>query len=167
VVHAGATRRSIEGTAIGNFMEAYDFTLFSLVATILAQKFYPGENSGAGNLIATFGTMTAGFVVRPLGGFIFGPLGDRIGRKPVLVMTISLMAVCAAATGVLPVYHSIGVWAPILLTVIRISQGLSSGGEYAGAMTFIAEHAPDHKRGMLAGFLPVGRWVASWWAPRW
>ncbi len=156
VVEAGATHRSIQGTAIGNFMEAYDFTLFSLVATILAQKFYPGENSGAGNLIATFGTMTAGFVVRPLGGFIFGPLGDRIGRKPVLVMTISLMAVCAAATGVLPVYHTIGVWAPILLTAVRICQGLSSGGEYAGAMTYIAEHAPDHKRGKLAGFLPVG-----------
>jgi len=83
VVEAGATHRSIQSTAIGNFMEAYDFTLFSLVATILAQKFYPGENSGTGNLIATFGTMTAGFVVRPLGGFIFGPLGDRIGRKPV------------------------------------------------------------------------------------
>jgi MFS family permease len=156
VVEAGATHRSIQGTAIGNFMEAYDFTLFSLVATILAQKFYPGENSGAGNLIATFGTMTAGFVVRPLGGFIFGPLGDRIGRKPVLVMTISLMAVCAAATGVLPVYHTIGVWAPILLTAVRICQGLSSGGEYAGAMTYIAEHAPDHQRGKLAGFLPVG-----------
>ncbi len=156
MVDAGAARRSIEGTAIGNFMEAYDFTLFSLVATILAQKFYPGENSGTGNLIATFGTMTAGFVVRPVGGVIFGPLGDRIGRKPVLVMTISLMAVSAAATGVLPVYHTIGIWAPILLTVIRVCQGLSSGGEYAGAMTFIAEHAPDHKRGMMAGFLPVG-----------
>ncbi|OBG33178.1 MFS transporter [Mycobacterium alsense] len=156
VVDARATKRSIQGTAIGNFMEAYDFTLFSLVATILAQKFYPGENSEAGNLIATFGTMTAGFVVRPLGGFIFGPLGDRIGRKPVLVMTISLMAVCASVTGVLPVYHTIGVWAPILLTVVRICQGLSSGGEYAGAMTYIAEHAPDHKRGMLGGFLPVG-----------
>ena len=156
VVDSRATHRSIQGTAIGNFMEAYDFTLFSLVATILAQKFYPGENSEAGSLIATFGTMTAGFVVRPLGGFIFGPLGDRIGRKPVLVMTISLMAVCASATGVLPVYHTIGIWAPILLTVVRISQGLSSGGEYAGAMTYIAEHAPDHKRGKLAGFLPVG-----------
>jgi MHS family proline/betaine transporter-like MFS transporter len=156
VVDARATQRSIQGTAIGNFMEAYDFTLFSLVATILAQKFYPGENSGAGNLIATFSTMTAGFVVRPLGGFIFGPLGDRIGRKPVLVMTISLMAVGASLTGVLPVYHDVGVWAPILLTAVRISQGLSSGGEYAGAMTYIAEHSPDHKRGMLAGFLPVG-----------
>jgi MHS family proline/betaine transporter-like MFS transporter len=156
VADRGATHRSIQGTAIGNFMEAYDFTLFSLVATLLAQTFYPGNDSGAGNLIATFGTMTAGFVVRPLGGFIFGPLGDRIGRKPVLVMTISLMAVCGFATGALPGYHTIGIWAPILLTAIRIGQGLSSGGEYAGAMTFIAEHAPDHKRGMLAGFLPVG-----------
>ena len=156
VADRSATYRSIQGTAIGNFMEAYDFTLFSLVATLLAETFYPGANSGAGNLIATFGTMTAGFVVRPLGGFIFGPLGDRIGRKPVLVMTISLMAVCAAATGALPGYHTLGIWAPILLTVVRICQGLSSGGEYAGAMTFIAEHAPNHRRGMLAGFLPVG-----------
>jgi MFS family permease len=156
VVDKRSAHRSIAGAAIGNFMEAYDFTLFSLVATILAQRFYPGENSGAGNLIATFGTMTAGFVVRPLGGFIFGPLGDRIGRKPVLVMTISLMAVAAAATGLLPSYHTIGVWAPILLTGIRVCQGLSSGGEYAGAMTYIAEHAPDGRRGTLAGYLPVG-----------
>jgi MFS family permease len=156
VVDKRSAHRSIAGAAIGNFMEAYDFTLFSLVATILAQRFYPGENSGAGNLIATFGTMTAGFVVRPLGGFIFGPLGDRIGRKPVLVMTISLMAVAAAATGLLPSYQTIGVWAPILLTAIRVCQGLSSGGEYAGAMTYIAEHAPDHRRGTLAGYLPVG-----------
>jgi MFS transporter, MHS family, proline/betaine transporter len=156
VADAGSTRRSIEGTAIGNFMEAYDFTLFSLVATILAQTFYPGSNSGAGNLIATFGTMTAGFVVRPLGGIIFGPLGDRIGRKPVLVMTISLMAVCAAATGALPGYHTIGTAAPVLLTVIRVCQGLSSGGEYAGAMTYIDEHAPYRRRGLMAGFLPVG-----------
>jgi MHS family proline/betaine transporter-like MFS transporter len=156
VVDRRSAHRSILGAAIGNFMEAYDFTLFSLVATILAQRFYPGDNHGAGNLIATFGTMTAGFVVRPLGGFIFGPLGDRIGRKPVLVMTISLMAVAAAATGLLPSYHSIGAWAPILLTLIRVCQGLSSGGEYAGAMTYIAEHAPDNKRGTLAGYLPVG-----------
>src|ERR1700743_2972258 len=74
-----SARRSIAGAAIGNFMEAYDFTLYSLVATILAQTFYPGENSGSGSLIATFGTMTAGFVVRPLGGLIFGPLGGRLG----------------------------------------------------------------------------------------
>ncbi|MBW0018412.1 MAG: MFS transporter [Mycobacterium sp.] len=156
IADKGSARRSIAGAAIGNFMEAYDFTLYSLVATILAQTFYPGDNSGARNLVATFGTMTAGFVVRPLGGFIFGPLGDRIGRKPVLVMTISLMAVAATAMGVLPGYATLGVWAPILLTLIRVCQGLSSGGEYAGAMTYIAEHAPDRKRGMMTGFLPVG-----------
>lgn len=156
VADTHATHRSIQGTAIGNFMEAYDFTLFSLVATQLAQTFYPGNNSGPGSLIATFSTMTAGFVVRPLGGFIFGPLGDRIGRKPVLVMTISMMAVCAAATGLLPGYNRLGIAAPILLTVIRVCQGLSSGGEYAGAMTYIDEHAPDEKRGMLASFLPMG-----------
>src|ERR1700743_701518 len=100
VADRGATYRSIQGTAIGNFMEAYDFTLFSLVATLLAETFYRGNNSGGGNLIATFGTMTAGFVVRPLGGFIFGPLGDRIGRKPVLVVTITMMAGAGARHGV-------------------------------------------------------------------
>jgi MHS family proline/betaine transporter-like MFS transporter len=84
-------RRAILGTAIGNFMESYDFNVYSLVAAILAQTFYPGNNSGAGNLIATFGTLAVAFVVRPLGGFIFGPLGDRIGRKPVLLITIALM----------------------------------------------------------------------------
>ncbi len=82
VVEAGATHRSIQGTAIGDFTEAYDFTHFSLVATILAQKFYPGEKSGTGILIATFGTMTAGFVVRPLGGFIFGPLATVSDGSP-------------------------------------------------------------------------------------
>src|SRR5246127_5850315 len=112
-------RRSIEGASIGNFMEWYDFGVYGYIATTIAQVFYPGNSVSAVHLIATFSTLAAAFVVRPLGGFIFGPLGDRIGRKPVLVMTISLMAVCAAATGVLPVYHTIGVWAPILLTVIR------------------------------------------------
>jgi MFS family permease len=149
-------RRAILGTAIGNFMESYDFSVYSLVATILAQTFYPGNNSGAGNLIATFGTLAVAFVVRPLGGFIFGPLGDRIGRKPVLLITIALMTFSATVTGLLPGYSSIGVWAPVLLVVVRLCQGLSTGGEYAGAMTYIVEAAPDRKRGMLAGFLPMG-----------
>jgi MHS family proline/betaine transporter-like MFS transporter len=149
-------RRAIVGTAIGNFMESYDFSVYSLVATILAQTFYPGNNSGAGNLIATFGTLAVAFVVRPLGGFIFGPLGDRIGRKPVLLITIALMTSSATATGLLPDYNSIGVWAPVLLVFVRLCQGLSTGGEYAGAMTYIVEAAPDRKRGMLAGFLPMG-----------
>jgi MFS transporter, MHS family, proline/betaine transporter len=156
VADATMLRRAIAGTAIGNFMESYDFSVYSLVATILAQMFYPGSNSGSGNLIATFGTLAVAFVVRPLGGFIFGPLGDRIGRKPVLLITIALMTSSATATGLLPGYSSIGVWAPVLLVVVRLCQGLSTGGEYAGAMTYIVEAAPDRRRGMLAGFLPMG-----------
>ena len=153
---AAVLRRAIAGTAIGNFMESYDFSVYSLVATLLAQTFYPGNGSGAGNLIATFGTLAVAFIVRPLGGFVFGPLGDRIGRKPVLLITIALMTFSATATGLLPTYRSIGVWAPCLLILVRLCQGLSTGGEYAGAMTYIVEAAPDRRRGMLAGFLPMG-----------
>lgn len=156
VVDIDAAHRSIHGSAIGNFIEWYDFSLYSYFATTLAQVFYPGNEASAGNLIATFGTLTAAFGVRPLGGFIFGPLGDRIGRKRVLVITIMLMAVATTVTGLLPGYRTAGIWGPILLVAVRICQGLSTGGEFVGAMTYVGEHAPDRKRGMMAGFLPMG-----------
>src|ERR1700757_1209141 len=149
-------RRSIEGASIGNFMEWYDFGVYGYIATTIAQVFYPGNTISAVHLIATFSTLAAAFVVRPLGGFIFGPLGDRIGRKRVLVITILLMTIGTTVTGLLPGYSTIGVWAPILLVVARVFQGLSTGGEYVGAMTYIVEQAPDRKRGMVVGFLPLG-----------
>lgn len=149
-------QRSVAGTAIGNFMEWYDFGVYGFLATTLAEVFYPSDSSNAIGLIATFGTLAAAFAVRPLGGFIFGPLGDRIGRKRVLVMTILLMTTGTTATGVLPGYAAIGFWGPLLLIVTRLAQGFSTGGEYVGAMTFIGEHAADRKRGMMAGFLPLG-----------
>src|ERR1700761_2337159 len=149
-------RRSIEGASIGNFMEWYDFGVYGYIATTIAQVFYPGDSVSAVHLIATFSTLAAAFVVRPLGGFIFGPLGDRIGRKRVLVITIVLMTVGTTGTGLLPGYSAIGIWAPILLVVGRIFQGLSTGGEYVGAMTYVVEQAPDRKRGMIVGFLPLG-----------
>src|ERR1700761_8393947 len=149
-------RRSIEGASIGNFMEWYDFGVYGYIATTIAQVFYPGNSVSAVHLIATFSTLAAAFVVRPLGGFIFGPLGDRIGRKRVLLITILLMAVGTTATGLLPGYSTIGIWAPILLLVARIFQGLSTGGEYVGAMTYLGEQVPDRKRGMMFGFLPMG-----------
>lgn len=151
-----ATHRSVQGTAIGNFMEWYDFSLYSYTATMLAQLFFTGGHGGSGSLIATFGTLAVTFVVRPLGGIVFGPLGDRIGRKKVLMITIVLMAVSTTATGLLPGYDTLGIWAPALLIAIRLCQGLSTGGEYAGAMTYVDEHTSDRKRGMMAGFLPVG-----------
>jgi MFS family permease len=122
-------RRSIKGASIGNFMEWYDFGVYGYIATTIAQVFYPGDSVSAVHLIATFSTLAAAFVVRPVGGFIFGPLGDRIGRKRVLVITIVLMTIGTTGTGLLPGYSAIGVWAPILLVVARVFQGLSTAGE--------------------------------------
>ncbi len=152
-------RQTIAGTAIGNFMEWYDFGVYGYIATTIAQVFYPGNSVNTLHLLATFSTLAAAFVVRPLGGFIFGPLGDRIGRKRVLLITILMMTVGTTMTGLLPGYSTIGIWAPILLVAARILQGLSTGGEYVGAMTYVVERAPDHKRGMMVGFLPMGNLV--------
>src|SRR5581483_8251512 len=156
VVDAGVARHAIAGTAIGNFMEWYDFGVYGYIATTIAQVFYPGNSVSAVHLIATFSTLAAAYVVRPLGGFIFGPLGDRIGRKRVLMITIVLMTLGTTTTGLLPGYHTIGIWAPILLVIARVFQGLSTGGEYVGAMTYIVEQAPDRIRGRVVGFLPLG-----------
>jgi len=154
-----AMRRDTAGTAIGNFMEWYDFGVYGYIATTIARVFYPGNSVSAVHLIATFSTLAAAYVVRPLGGFVLGPLGDRIGRKRVLVITILLMAVGTTMSGLVPGYSTIGIWAPILLLVARIFQGLSTGGEFVGAMTYLVERAPDHKRGMMVGFLPLGNLV--------
>jgi MHS family proline/betaine transporter-like MFS transporter len=159
VTDPATLRRSIKGTAIGNFMEWYDFGVYGYIATTIAQVFYPGHSVSAVHLIATFSTLAAAFAVRPLGGFIFGPLGDRIGRKRVLVITITLMTIGTTTTGLLPGYDRIGIWAPILLLLARVFQGLSTGGEYVGAMTYVVEQAPDHRRGMMVGFLPLGNLV--------
>ncbi len=150
------TRQSIKGASIGNFMEWYDFGVYGYIATTIAQVFYPGNSVSTVHLLATFTTLAAAFVVRPIGGLIFGPLGDRIGRKRVLVITIVLMTIGTTGTGLLPGYSAIGIWAPILLVVARVFQGLSTGGEYVGAMTYVVEQAPDRKRGMVVGFLPLG-----------
>jgi MFS transporter, MHS family, proline/betaine transporter len=156
VTDAETMRQSIKGASIGNFMEWYDFGVYGYIATIIAQVFYPGNSVSAVHLLATFSTLAAAFVVRPIGGLIFGPLGDRIGRKRVLVITVALMTVGTTGTGLLPGYNAVGIWAPILLVVGRVFQGLSTGGEYVGAMTYIVEQAPDRKRGMVVGFLPLG-----------
>jgi MHS family proline/betaine transporter-like MFS transporter len=157
-------RRPIQGTAVGNFMEWYDFGIYGYIATNLARVFFPGHNASPANLIATFGTLAAAFAVRPLGGVVFGFIGDRVGRKPVLVTTVLLMTLGTTTTGVLPGYDAIGIWAPVLLVLTRVLQGFSTGGEYVGTMIYVGEHAPDSKRGMMAGFLPLssqGGFVAA------
>jgi MHS family proline/betaine transporter-like MFS transporter len=154
VSDASNLSRTVTGTAIGNFTEWFDFGVYSYVISDLSKVFFPASSSVAE--IATFAGLAVSFLVRPIGGIFWGILGDRVGRKGVLAATILLMAFGTFVLGVLPGYGDIGIWAPIALFIARAIQGFSTGGEYVGAMTFLAEHAPDRKRGHVTSFLPVG-----------
>jgi MHS family proline/betaine transporter-like MFS transporter len=157
VSDASSLGQTITGTAIGNFTEWFDFGVYSYVIPILSTVFFPGfSHSGGQAEILAFAGLATSFVVRPIGGIFWGALGDRIGRKGVLSTTVILMAFGTFLLGVLPGYAAIGIVAPIMLFVSRAIQGFSTGGEYVGAMTFLAEHAPDKKRGQIASYLPVG-----------
>ncbi len=132
---------------IGNALEWYDYALYAQFAYIIGLKFFPKTEFIE---ILTFAVFAAGFVVRPLGGIIFGQIGDRLGRRKALVLGILLMAVPTAGIGLLPSYNSIGIAAPIILVIIRLLQGFSLGGEFSGCIAYIVEHSPADKRG-LAG----------------
>ncbi|UAK35740.1 MFS transporter [Nocardia asteroides] len=137
---------------MGNATEWFDYGVYAATATYLTHAFFPGE-------LGTLGTMLGfaiSFVLRPLGGMVWGPLGDRIGRKAVLATTILLMAAATGAIGLLPTHASAGVLAPVLLIALRVVQGFSTGGEYGGAATYLAECATDRKRGFLGSFLEFG-----------
>nr|WP_253185550.1 glycine betaine/L-proline transporter ProP [Burkholderia plantarii] len=155
VVDRVLLRRAVGAMAIGNAMEWFDFGVYSYIAVTLGEVFFP-STAGSVQLIATFGTFAAAFLVRPLGGMVFGPLGDRIGRQRVLAMTMILMALGTFAIGLIPGYRSIGILAPVLLLAARLVQGFSTGGEYGGAATFIAEFAADRHRGFMGSFLEFG-----------
>jgi len=143
---SGMQKRVLAGGSIGQFIEFYDFTLYGLSAVTLSHLFFPSENALAG-LLATFATFGVAFLVRPLGGMFFGALGDRIGRRKVLFITLMSIGVATAAIGLLPTYASVGVLAPILLVLCRLVQGFSAGGESVGAPAFVFEHAPLERRG--------------------
>jgi MHS family proline/betaine transporter-like MFS transporter len=137
---------------IGNALEWYDFALYGYFATTIGSLFFPKFSTFA-SLMATFGIFAAGFIMRPLGGLIFGHIGDKIGRKNALLWSIYLMAIPTTLIGLLPTYEQIGWLAPLLLTLIRLAQGLSMGGEFTGSMVFVVEHAQQHNRGIY------GSWV--------
>src|SRR5690242_848782 len=155
VTEPSVVRRAIGAAAIGNVTEWYDFGVYAYFEPTLRQVFFSGLSETAGT-IATFGLFAVAFLIRPLGGLFFGPLADRIGRNRVLAMTMVLMALGTFAIGLIPSGRSIGIWAPILLLVARLVQGFSTGGEYGNAMTFIAEYAPDRRRGFLGSWLEFG-----------
>lgn len=152
---AATVRKAVGAAAIGNATEWFDFAAYSYVAFYIGANFFP-ESSDSARLLNAFAVFAASFLIRPLGGLFFGPLGDRVGRKRVLAVTILLMAFATFAIGVLPTYEQIGFWATALLVAARMLQGFSTGGEYGGAATFMSEYAPYRRRGFLGSFLEFG-----------
>lgn len=152
-------RKVISAAAVGNFVEWFDFAVYGFLATIIAGQFFASGDSSAA-LLKTFAVFAVAFALRPLGGIFFGALGDRLGRKRVLSATILMMAGSTTLIGLLPTYDSIGLWAPILLTLARCVQGFSAGGEYAGACAYLMEHAPNNKRAWYGSFVPVSTFTA-------
>ena len=156
--HAAENRTRLAAVAslVGSALEWYDFFLYGTAAALVfGPLFFTGDDSLTGTL-AAFGTFAIGFVARPVGGVIFGHFGDRVGRKSMLVITLMMMGVCTALIGLLPTYDQIGIWAPILLVVLRVVQGVAVGGEWGGAVLLISESAPPQRRGFFSGFSQVG-----------
>jgi MHS family proline/betaine transporter-like MFS transporter len=149
---ASTLRQVISGASIGNAVEWYDFAIYGFLATVIAANFFPAGNETAA-LLNTFAIFAAAFVMRPLGGLVFGPLGDRIGRQRVLAIVILLMSGSTLAMGLLPTYDAIGVGAPLLLLLLRCLQGFSAGGEYGGGACYLAEFATDRRRGLTVTFI--------------
>ena len=145
-------RRVILASSLGTVFEWYDFYLYGALSAIISRQFFSGVNETTGFIFALF-AFAAGFFVRPFGALVFGRLGDLVGRKHTFLVTIVLMGAATAGVGLLPSYESIGVTAPILLIVLRLLQGLALGGEYGGAATYVAEHAPEGRRGLYTSWI--------------
>lgn len=140
---------------VGNILEWYDFTLYGYLAVILSKLFFPSENETA-SLLASFGAFAVGFFFRPLGSVVLGYIGDKHGRKKALIVSIFLMAFPTFLIGLLPTYHDIGILAPIILVLLRILQGISTGGEYTTSVSFVVEHSPSDKRGFYGSINLLG-----------
>ncbi len=155
-VQAAAERQGIfkviAASSAGTLIEWYDFYIFGSLATIIATSFFPKGNDTVA-LLATLATFATGFVVRPFGALIFGRIGDVVGRKYAFLVTLLIMGGATAAIGFLPTYEQAGIVAPILLVSLRLLQGLALGGEYGGAATYVAEHAPEGRRGYFTSFI--------------
>ncbi|WP_437736887.1 MFS transporter [Sorangium sp. So ce1335] len=154
VVDSATLWKVIFASAGGTMIEWYDFYIFGSLAAIISTHFFPKDNPTAGFLL-TLGTFATGFVVRPFGALVFGRIGDIVGRKYAFLVTLLLMGGATAVIGVLPTYEKIGLVAPLALVLIRLVQGLALGGEYGGAAVYVAEHAPDEKRGFYTSFIQI------------
>ncbi|NBC36880.1 MFS transporter [Novosphingobium sp. FSY-8] len=144
----------ITASSLGTVFEWYDFYLYGLLATFIAKVFFSGVNETTGFILA-LAAFAAGFVVRPFGALVFGRIGDLVGRKNTFLVTMGIMGLSTFAVGLLPGYETMGIASPIILVTLRILQGLALGGEYGGAATYVAEHAPDNKRGLYTSFIQI------------
>ncbi|HKS01616.1 MAG TPA: MFS transporter [Arthrobacter sp.] len=158
VVDQRMLKKALGGTVVGNTMEWYDVGVFGYLITTMGPVFLPEADRTVQTLFL-LGTFAATFIARPIGGVVFGWLGDKVGRQKVLAATLMLMAASTFAVGLLPGYAQIGVWAAALLVLLKLVQGFSTGGEYAGATTFVCEYAPDKRRGYFASFLDMGSYI--------
>ncbi|MCU1727530.1 MFS transporter [Pseudomonas sp. 7P_10.2_Bac1] len=149
-----ALRRAATASFLGNFVEWFDYAAYGYLATVIALTFFPQTDAATG-LLATFAVFALSFIVRPVGGLIWGHFGDKYGRRSALAWSILIMTVSTFCIGLLPGYQQIGLWAPALLLVIRLVQGFSASGEYAGASAFLAEYAPQGKRGFYTSIVPA------------
>ena len=149
-------RRVVGGALVGTALEWYDFFIYGTAAALVFNVlFFPKADPAVGTLTA-FATFGVGFVFRPLGGVLFGHIGDRIGRRETLILTTVVMGVSTGVIGLLPTYDTIGVWAPVLLVLLRVLQGLGAGAEFGGASTLLAEHAPPARRGYYTSYAQTG-----------
>lgn len=160
LVKTSRARKKVVVTSMGNAIEWFDFALYAQLATYISHNFF-GDVASQNQLMFTFGTFAIAFLMRPIGSLVFGYVGDKHGRKVVLTITITIMSVSTLALGLLPTSDQIGIWAPILLLVVRMAQSFSTGGEYSGAMTYIVESSPDNKRGKLTSGLEMGTMVGN------
>ncbi|OON35665.1 MFS transporter [Izhakiella australiensis] len=154
-------KRSALASTVGTALEWYDFALYGMAsALIFPQVFFP-QMSGAYGILASFATFGVGFFARPFGGLIVGSLGDKLGRRGMLFFTLILMAASTTLIGLIPAWHTIGLWAPILLVICRLGQGFAAGGEYSGAVLLSAEHAGHKNRGLFASIPGAGNALGS------
>lgn len=145
-------RRIIAASSVGTMIEWYDFYIFGMLAKTISVEFFPAGNPTAA-LLSTLAIFAAGFIVRPFGALVFGRLGDKVGRKYTFLLTLVLMGGSTFLIGCVPGYQSIGLWAPVLVLLLRLVQGLALGGEYGGAATYVAEHAPINNRGYYTSWI--------------
>ena len=154
-MNSAQRRRVIAAGVIGNTLEWYDFAIYGYFAAQIGRHFFPHEDAVA-QLLSAFGVFAVGYLVRPIGGVIVGHIGDTLGRRAALTFSVVAMAIPTFLIGLLPGYQTIGVLAPVGLTLLRVVQGLSVGGEYAGSMVFLIEHAAEGRRGLMGALAGSG-----------